>query len=429
MIYLNKKYISFIIGLFTATQVRILGTLSLSEFMIFFFLIYIIIVNPKAFGQIFKSKRMRTLLILCFLWICSIFFSDQINPTSLVDSLKGLGGVIPLFLGFLFFYWLFYEDLSHLGFFLWGYGFSYIISLFIFTPSAVSDRSDLAGVELYETGDYFSRLIVGGVGRFLTASEFQFFSNHPYFIVFLHLIFSFYALFEGSRSPFLMGIISTILFCFFVKFSKLNFLNVKTTLYIKRKIPLFIVFILIGGFISGKIYSYAAENGYLGEANKRKYETQSQSKLGLLSGRGEFVSAYLAIKDSPLLGHGSYAKDKEGYAIEAARITGDDQFLEQLYEAKGDEYIPTHSHITGAWVQNGILGAIFWCYALFLVVVYVFKYFYIYPKWVAYSINASLSMIWQILFSPFSNRPYLAAFFVFIILMMDQIDKKYPLLR
>lgn len=371
----------------------------------------------------FHNKRMLVLLTLCFLWICSTFFSDRINDTDMTNSLKGIGGIIPLFFSFIFFYWLLRDRLDLMYLFLWGAAISFVVSLFVFVPSNLEDRITQEGGTLMDTGSLWPRLVAGAIGGFVTVFSFRFYPKHPYLICVVRLINSFYNLLKGSRGSFMLGLTNTLLLLLFARYSKMDHLTPRLVSNVKRKIPAAIIILIIGVFVARHIYSYAAEHGYMGEEQRTKYEKQSSSKLGLLSGRGEFVAASLAIADAPWLGHGSYAMDEEGYAYEAAELTGDD--IDAAYAKKGETYIPTHSHLTGAWVQSGIFGALFWLYALYLTLTFLLKYSYIYPKYLGYILPMSISIIWTILFSPFQNRLMLGAFFAFIIIMMDQIDRIY----
>src|SRR5258708_14335741 len=85
----------------------------------------------------------------------------------------------------------------------------------------------------------------------------------------------------------------------------------------------------------------------------------------LLAGRNEFLAAGSAIRDSPFIGHGSWAKDPKYKAILYDRLA------ELGYRKMGPELesdvIPSHSYVFGAWVESGILGAVFWCWALWLI--------------------------------------------------------------
>ena len=74
--------------------------------------------------------------------------------------------------------------------------------------------------------------------------------------------------------------------------------------------------ILAGGLILGlavwgiiSIYSYAAQAGYLGQTAQLKYVRQGSGQFGLLlGGRSEILASAIAIRKSPFIGHGSWAK-------------------------------------------------------------------------------------------------------------------------
>jgi GMP synthase (glutamine-hydrolysing) B subunit len=74
--------------------------------------------------------------------------------------------------------------------------------------------------------------------------------------------------------------------------------------------------LLVGALLSTlilNIYATGAENGFFGKEAKEKYEYQAFMGTGpidiLLGGRSEILVSTVAIKDSPLIGHGSWAKD------------------------------------------------------------------------------------------------------------------------
>ncbi|WP_400767050.1 hypothetical protein [Methylosinus sporium] len=107
------------------------------------------------------------------------------------------------------------------------------------------------------------------------------------------------------------------------------------------------------------VYGAAAGNGMLGIAAQEKYEAQSGGDLNLLqSGRMESLVSTRAIADSPILGHGSWARDVTYVAM-----------LRDILESKGmnvssfvieDDLIPSHSYLLGAWVEAGVMGGVFW---------------------------------------------------------------------
>jgi hypothetical protein len=116
-----------------------------------------------------------------------------------------------------------------------------------------------------------------------------------------------------------------------------------------------------------------------------------------LYGRLEFVIGLQAALDSPIIGHGSWAKDFQ-YAyllnLMVRDIRGDAGPI-------GDELIPAHSYLVGAWVEAGIVGALFWLFVLFRSV----RAFKNAARWnlpqLAFISFFLANFIWAILFSPF----------------------------
>jgi hypothetical protein len=104
----------------------------------------------------------------------------------------------------------------------------------------------------------------------------------------------------------------------------------------------------------------------LGDDARDKYLIQSSGDMGVLLGaRAEILASAQAIIDSPVIGHGSWAKDPK-YADILVSSLG-----QHGYEIQGEsesDLIPSHSYIMGAWVEAGVVGAIFWFWALMLAV-------------------------------------------------------------
>jgi O-antigen ligase len=126
------------------------------------------------------------------------------------------------------------------------------------------------------------------------------------------------------------------------------------------------LFLLGGVAISGitGLYGYGASEGWLGDEARAKYLTQSSGNMGILLGaRNEILASAQAIIDSPVIGHGSWAKDPK-YADILVSALG-----QHGYEIQGEsesDLIPSHSYIMGAWVEAGFVGAVFWLWALML---------------------------------------------------------------
>ncbi|PWC88096.1 hypothetical protein TSH100_08430 [Azospirillum sp. TSH100] len=117
-----------------------------------------------------------------------------------------------------------------------------------------------------------------------------------------------------------------------------------------------------GGVLIIDLYAGAAQQGLLGQQEQEKFFDQVDDRGVLLSGRSELPIAIEAVKEKPFLGHGSWAED-EYYSTLYWQQSG--QRVDDMLPEERD-LIPTHSHLMGAWVEGGILSALFWFYALFL---------------------------------------------------------------
>jgi hypothetical protein len=117
----------------------------------------------------------------------------------------------------------------------------------------------------------------------------------------------------------------------------------------------------IWGF--SQAYSHYAEQGVFGEYAQRKLLAQTSGAGGLLlGGRGEILASEQAILDSPLLGHGSWARDPVYAAILSDKRA--ELGYKDFQGGKPDDLIPAHSHVFGAWVESGVVGALFWLFVL-----------------------------------------------------------------
>lgn len=129
--------------------------------------------------------------------------------------------------------------------------------------------------------------------------------------------------------------------------------------------------LLAGGAAYGanKAVEYAAAHGFFDQSIKEKFQTQENGKLGVLfGGRPETLVAIQAIRDSPIVGHGSFAVDPKYFQLEQEiRYKYDYSNTDQEGEDDSGS-IPTHSHLTLAWVESGLLGGVFWIYIFVLTI-------------------------------------------------------------
>jgi len=175
---------------------------------------------------------------------------------------------------------------------------------------------------------------------------------------------------------------------------------------------------LAGGaaFAANALIKYAAERGFFDESLQLKFEQQAAGDYGVLvGGRPETLVALQAIRDSPILGHGSYPVDRK--YLELRQDIQYEHGYSESDEAEDQEspVIPTHSHLTMAWVESGILGGICWIYLLVLTLRGLLGLGYLRPNLMPLYCYLLVGFVWDILYSPFGsvNRLW-AAFFILL---------------
>ena len=183
---------------------------------------------------------------------------------------------------------------------------------------------------------------------------------------------------------------------------------------------------VFAGWAMVSAYGYAASSGLMGLEAQEKYEKQSAGNLGiLLGGRTESLASTQAIIDSPIIGHGSWARDIRYVEIMVSR-------LEQAgYEISGDPFtddlIPSHSHLLGAWVEAGILGALFWIWAGWVTVRGLYASLASPTPYTGFVVFVALSFLWDIMFSPFGleGRVMTPALLVLMMLVIEADKSKH----
>lgn len=159
--------------------------------------------------------------------------------------------------------------------------------------------------------------------------------------------------------------------------------------------------VLSQGVISA--YEYAASSGVLGQAALEKYESQSQASLSILqAGRTESLVSLQAIADSPLIGHGSWARDF--YYIGLYVRAQEDSGLRVAGDAYENDLIPTHSFLLGAWVESGILGGLFWLFTIVVAFRALYASFHIPPEARPLVFFVIVNFFWCVFFSPFGAQ-------------------------
>lgn len=174
---------------------------------------------------------------------------------------------------------------------------------------------------------------------------------------------------------------------------------------------------LAGGAVALGLVHFVTSAGLVGEEAQIKNQQSQEAGGILLGGRPEILVSSHAVMDSPMLGHGSYAKDFK-YIEMLDDIQAEEGIPTDLadQEAAGG-MIPAHSHLMSTWVQAGILGAILWIYLFWLVLKGIIRIAILRPSNAPIYAWMLVSFFWDILFSPFaSTRRFTDALVILILL-------------
>ena len=185
--------------------------------------------------------------------------------------------------------------------------------------------------------------------------------------------------------------------------------------------------VLVGALVAQAIvmaYEYSASQGWLGEYARRKYLMQVDNDAGLfVSGRSESLVSLEAIRDMPILGHGSWAKDPYYsivYYVKQKELGLPVPPSWQQFGADSEYIIQSHSHLLGSWVDAGILSVPFWLWTLILAFGSLYAVVARRNQPNIIVIFFSFLVIWDVLFSPFSAQARITKALQIVVLVMVQ---------
>lgn len=159
------------------------------------------------------------------------------------------------------------------------------------------------------------------------------------------------------------------------------------------------------------LYTGAASSGLLGADAQAKYNQQSGSMGVLVGGRSESLASLQAFVDSPILGHGSWARDFKYVDLLMYRLDDLGYDEPQIAAIASEGLIPTHSYILGAAVHAGLAGFLFWAGSA-LAAVWLLLNIYVHRlAWMPLLSLVLVNFVWAIAFSPYANSARIAASF------------------
>ena len=364
----------------------------------------IILIGLFPFLFLVKRHRLweqmpRMFIIFCILWLFGQVTTDLIRQTPFNDWTRGWAKIVVTLINFSTLYLLLYSNRRRIVVFVLGLAVGGILQYY-FNPG------------IYAEGSPWKFGVGSSVTWLMILIATYFFERIKLVSISILGFAASINLYLGFRS--LAGI------CFLtMAYMSLQWLySRKNTLKPKlwsRNTVLIGLAVLLTGVIFIKGYAFLAREGLLGEKAMQKYLYQASGDFGLLfGGRSELLISGRAIMDSPIIGHGSWAKDYR-YAdtlVYLKRMLG-------YYPGQPNELglIPTHSHLFGAWVEAGILGAVFWAWVLFLPIRVLAGLYRTKEPLSPLIIFFSFILIWDILFSPFgAERRFVTPYYIIVMM-------------
>jgi hypothetical protein len=186
-----------------------------------------------------------------------------------------------------------------------------------------------------------------------------------------------------------------------------------------------------------ELYVLFAQHGWLGEYQRTKLISQSQTVFGnspiglVLAGRPQFFGALIALRDYPILGSGSWtAWLMTDYFYEAMVIGGaDPAMLKRL--VGGAQAGVGHSIVLQLWLENGLLALIA-LLSTFWISTKVFLATIQRDNWLTpIIVGAFIAFVWSFFFSPFGtgSRKLIGMFLALYIVGFPQVWQGYRPLR
>ena len=392
---LGARLLAFAIPVMIAIEVPGVGTIYLAELCLIGLLPVLLVMR----GRMLQSKVLAFILTLGLAYFGAQVITDVIRETPFADYARGWSRILFLLFSFVSSYLLIGNDRSRLLSYACGLVVGGIFHLLINNPlSAIGWKFGLAGPTTTLVLIGFSLVPVLRSPSSLVGPA-------------IMVVLGVFSAFMDFRS---WGGILMLSAAFLSIPAILRLFGLRPKPLSYSRMLVMGVILLATGFGALKVYGVAAESGMLGERSRQKYETQSAlGDLGiLLGGRSESLVTVQAIQDSPLIGHGSWAKDRY-YADLRQLMLYRLGFVNRFIEPETD-LIPTHSHLLGSWVEAGVGGAVFWVGILALVIAALRRLYASDDPLRPYLVFLMFLFIWDILFSPFGAQRRLTNGFLIV---------------
>jgi hypothetical protein len=139
--------------------------------------------------------------------------------------------------------------------------------------------------------------------------------------------------------------------------------------------------------------------------------------LGVVTGgRAEFLASTQAIIDSPILGHGSWARGAKYVELQRQKLI--EMGVPAGNPPDDPDLIPTHSYLLGSWVWAGLAGGLFWLAVAALALWLITNLYGLGLELSPLILFVASLLLWSIAFSPYSNTERLYATFAIVVIAL-----------
>jgi len=385
----SSTFFTIILAIGSFFYFDFIGRITISELVSFGIVLFI---NVK---EVFKKFSSLAFMFKClFFYLLVQIFSDIYNEVLFKDFSRGWSVIIFCLISTVILVKLFATSRSNIIFFLCTV---IVLNIFNSSTSFVFDGNP----------NLFKTKIIGFLNPTILLFSIYFTKNNLKFVTIVlflfYAIFSFY--FDGRSNGIIFLVATLILLMTYFKLRGF-------------KLLFFTLCSFIFSYFTFTIYIKSIESGIIiGSNSVQQFNklNNSFSPYELLKlGRGEVFIAFDAALEKPLLGYGSWAKDKGGFFnLALAELNGHESTEEY-------DFIPSHSLLFGGFLYSGIFGF----FSLLFLLIHFFKIYFsrmnyfsqndfLFPLY-TYLIS---DMIWSMLFSPFGLLRTTFPFFAAVIIV------------
>lgn len=350
----------FLLGLGGMTFVRLIGYMAFTE-------VYFLITAPWRFG---KHLRLithgvgGTFTALWIGWVLVALASDLWNNVPFELMARGVSRAFFTGLAILSVFLVCACSSKRFDYMLLGIPFSMVVSLFVFKPG----QQDVYDWGLEDSLQFQTSLNYILTAAIIAATAFLY-RSRPWLVMTAMFTAGPLYIVLGSRSTgaiFIAAGVTTLILRVLGEANRVG----------NRRVAWWRI-VLLGvcslGLTIGvaRTYDYLAAREMLDEKQVRKYQRESQAEGGVFFGsRGVYVlTGLLAWWDRPLLGHGSWPEDTNGYYRRAAdmlKVPASDYRYAPVKGVAVRNMLPIHSVLVSSLAEHGPLAFLFFIYIAYL---------------------------------------------------------------